>query len=108
MSIIKIQQHLEKKTMHVINVKKIGLAFGITGALLYPGCIIVMATVGQEGSIKFFYTLIHGVDFSSVVRMNMPVWEAIIGIFESFILTWLIGACISGLYNSFLASVTKE
>ena len=85
--------------MNVINVKRMGLAFGLTGALLYLGCIIVMATVGHEGSVKFFNSLIHGVDFSSVVRMNMPGWEAIIGIFETFILSWLTGGCIAGLYN---------
>lgn len=92
--------------MNIINVKIMGLAVGLTGALLYLGCIIVMATVGQEGSIKFFNTLIHGVDFSSVVRMNMPVLEAIIGIIETFILAWLIGACIAGLYN--ISSKKKE
>lgn len=87
--------------MNTIHVKKMGMAVGITGALLYLGCIIVMATVGQDGSVKFFNTLIHGVDFSSVVRMNMPWWEAIIGILETFILAWLSGACIAGLYNFF-------
>ena len=94
--------------MNVINVKKMGLAFGITGALLYLGCIIVMATAGIEGSIKFFNTLIHGIDFTSVVRMNMPSWEAIIGIIETFILSWLIGVCISGLYNILVARATQE
>lgn len=87
--------------MNTINVKKMGMAVGITGALLYLGCIIVMATVGQDGSVKFFNTLIHGVDFSSIVRMNMPWWEAIIGILETFILAWLTGSCIAGLYNIF-------
>lgn len=96
---IQIRKCIKTKAMNIINVKKMGLAFGVTGALLYLGCIIVMATVGREGSIKFFNTLIHGVDFSSVVRMNIPVWEAVIGIFEAFIFSWLIGACIAGVYN---------
>lgn len=86
----------------IINVKKLGLAFGLTGALLYIGCILVMATVGHEGTVKFFNSLLHGLDVSSVVRMNVPFWEACIGIVETFILGWLIGACIGGLYNVFL------
>ena len=86
--------------MNTINVKKMGLAFGLTGAILYLGCMIVMAFVGREGSVKFFNSLIHGMDFSTIVRMNMPGWEAIIGIAESFILFWLIGACIAAIYNS--------
>ncbi len=91
--------------MHItINVKKFGFAAGLTAALLYLGCIIVMATVGHDGTIKFFNSLLHGVDVSSIVRMNIPLWEACIGIVETFILGWLIGACIAAIYNSTLKS----
>ncbi len=90
--------------MNIINVKKFGFAVGLTGALLYLGCIIVMATVGHEGTINFFNSLLHGVDVSSIVRMNIPLWEACIGIVETFILGWLIGACIAAIYNSTLKS----
>lgn len=93
--------------MNLISIKKMGLAFGITGVLLYLGCIIVMATVGHVGTVRFFNSLLHGVDVSPVLRMQMPGWEAIIGIFETFILAWLIGACISGLYNFLVGSETK-
>ena len=101
MSSIQIRKYLKLKAMNTINVRTMGLAIGVTGALLYLGCIIVMATVGQQASVKFFNTLIHGVDFSSVVRMSIPWWEAIIGILETFILAWLTGACIAGVYNFF-------
>ena len=83
-------------------VKKMGLAFGLTGALLYLGCIIVMATVGHDNSIKFFNSLLHGLDVSSIIRMNVPLWEAGLGIVQTFILGWLIGACIGGFYNLFM------
>ena len=82
-----------------LNVKKLGLATGLTGALLYLGCMLVMLTVGQEGSVKFFNSLLHGLDVSTIMRMNVPLWEAGIGIIETFILGWLIGACIASLYN---------
>ncbi|HEY9114554.1 MAG TPA: DUF5676 family membrane protein [Bacteroidales bacterium] len=85
--------------MNTINIKRFGLAFGITGAILYFGCIILMATVGREGSILFFNNLLHGLDISSVIRMNVPLWEAFLGIIEIFILGWLVGICIAAIYN---------
>ncbi|WP_242928447.1 DUF5676 family membrane protein [Pontibacter vulgaris] len=86
--------------MNRINVKKLGFAFGSTGALLYIGCILVMATVGRDGTIKFFNSLLHGLDVSAVIRMDVPLWEALVGIVETFILAWLIGACIAAIYNA--------
>lgn len=86
--------------MSRINVKKLGFAFGSTGALLYIGCILVMATVGRDGTIKFFNSLLHGLDVSAVIRMDVPFWEALIGIVETFILAWLVGACIAAIYNA--------
>ena len=85
-----------------INVKKFGFAVGITMALLYLGCAIVMATVGHAGTVKFFNSLLHGLDVSSIVRMNVPLWEGVAGIVETFVLGWLIGACIAGFYNAVL------
>ncbi len=86
--------------MHTtINVKKFGLASGLTGALLYLGCIIVMATVGRDGTVKFFNSLLHGLDVSSIVRLNIPLWEAGAGIVETFIIGWLAGACMAAIYN---------
>ena len=84
----------------IINVKKFGFAVGITLALLYVGSAIVMATVGHDGSIKFFNSLLHGLDVSSIVRMEVPLWEAGVGIAETFVLGWLVGACIAGFYNA--------
>ncbi|MCJ8163381.1 DUF5676 family membrane protein [Pontibacter sp. E15-1] len=86
--------------MNHIDVKKLGLAFGATGAILYLGCILLMATVGHTGTVKFFNSLLHGLDVSSVIRMDVPVWEAALGIAQTFILGWLIGACIAAVYNA--------
>ncbi len=89
--------------MHTtINVKKFGFATGLTGALLYLGCAIVMATVGHDGTVRFFNSLLHGLDVSTIVRMDVPLWEGGVGIVETFVLGWLIGACIAGFYNAFV------
>lgn len=86
--------------MYRLNVKKFGFALGLTGALIYLGCMIVMARAGQGGSITFFNSLVHGLDVTSIIRMDVPLWEAGLGIVQIFILGWLIGACIAAFYNA--------
>lgn len=86
--------------MYRLNIKKFGFALGLTGALLYLGCILVMVTVGREGTITFFNSLLHGLDTRSIIRMDVPLLEAFFGIVQTFILGWLIGACIAAFYNA--------
>lgn len=85
--------------MGSINIRKFGLAFGTTFALFYLGCVMVMASVSREAAVFFFNSLFHGVDVSSILRTDMPVWEMITGLVETFILGWLIGAAIASIYN---------
>ena len=87
------------QVMGRIDIKKLGLSCGITFALLYLGCIFVMSTTGKQGTILFFNSLIHGVDVTSIIRMEMPLWEMGIGIIEIFIVGWLTGATIASIYN---------
>ncbi len=92
--------NLKTKIMNRINVKKFGFALGFTGALVYAGCMIVMATAGQQGTISFFNSLLHGLDVTSIIRMDVPLLEALFGVVQTFILGWLIGACIAAFYNA--------
>lgn len=85
--------------MYQLNVKKLGFAFGLTAAFLYLGCMIVMTTAGKEGTITFFNSLLHGLDTSNIIRMDVPLLEAFFGIIQTFILGWLIGACVGVFYN---------
>ncbi|OQP60170.1 hypothetical protein A3860_34380 [Niastella vici] len=85
--------------MNRIHIKKFGFSCGITGVLLYVGCAIVMAVAGRETSIQFFNALFHGVNTASIIRMNVSPTEAFMGVIETFILFWLIGACIAAFYN---------
>jgi uncharacterized membrane protein len=91
--------------MYRLNVKKLGFAFGLTGALIYLGCMIVMNTTGQEGTITFFNSLLHGLDTTTIIKMDVSIWEAVQGIIQTFIIGWLIGACIAAIYN---AQITKN
>ena len=86
--------------MHRLNVKKLGFAFGLTGTIIYLGCMIVMATAGREGSIIFFNSLLHGLDTTNVIIMDVPLLEVLMGIVQTFILWWLIGASIGAFYNA--------
>lgn len=86
--------------MNRLNVKKFGFALGLTVAILYAGCMIVLATAGQEGSIAFFNSLLHGLDTTSIIRIDVPIWEALIGIVQTFIIAWLTGALIAAFYNA--------
>lgn len=85
--------------MNTINIKKFALAFGITGGILYLGCAVLMLILGHAGTVAFFNSLLHGWDTSTIVRMNVPLVEAIIGTIEMFILCWFVGACIASIYN---------
>jgi hypothetical protein len=85
--------------MGTIKVKKLGLAVGGTAAIVYLGCALVMAVVGRDGIILFLNSLLHGLDVSALIRMNVPWWETLVGAAEIFILGWLSGATVAAIYN---------
>ena len=85
--------------MTSIDIKRFGLAWGITSALLYVGCAFIMMTAGRDGVVFFFNSLFHGVDFAAVLRTDMPLWKMGLGILETFIFGWLVGAAIASIYN---------
>lgn len=91
--------------MNHINIRKFGLAFGVTGALLYFGCALVMFLLGHDSSVKFFNTLFHSIDVSSIIKMDISPVEGLLGLVQTFIISWLIGASIAGIYN---VSLNKE
>jgi hypothetical protein len=67
--------------------------------LLYLGCILVMLMAGHEETIWFFNSIPHRLDIPPVMRMNVPVWEADMGLVEMFIISWLAGAILSAVHN---------
>ena len=62
--------------MNRLNVKKLGLAFGLTGTLLYFGCMIIMIIIGPKGTIWFFNSLLHGLDTTSIIMTDMSLLDA--------------------------------
>ncbi len=91
-----------------INIRKFALAFGVTAALLYLGCVVAMAGADRQTAVFFFNNLMHGVDVSPILRARMPLWEAGIGLAEVFILGWLTGATVAAIYNVSSRSEAQE
>lgn len=85
--------------MDTLNVKRLGFAMATTWVLLYVGCVFVMATVPKAEAVRFFNNLLHGLDVGPVMRWEMPWTDMVIGVVETFILGWLVGAAIAALYN---------
>jgi hypothetical protein len=90
--------------MNSLNVKKFGFAVGSTFGLVYLGCVLVLFVAGRDTAVLFANSLLHGLDVSGIVRMNVPLWEALIGLVETFIIAWLAGASIAAIYNASMRS----
>jgi len=85
--------------MDAINVKKMGLAVGLTFALLHAACVSVFLFTSRETTIAFFNSLLHGIDVTTILRTEMSALEMTYGFFQIFVLGWLIGASIASIYN---------
>lgn len=85
--------------MGVINVKKMGLAVGLTAAFLHLGCVAVILFTSRDATITFFNSLLHGIDVTSILRTDMSAQEMVYGFIQIFILGWLAGAAVASIYN---------
>lgn len=62
-------------------------------------CVLLMMAAGRESVIFLFNSLFHSVDVAPILRTDMPVWEMLIGIVETFVFSWIVGATIAAIYN---------
>lgn len=85
--------------MQRLNIRRMGLALGSAFALTYLGCAFVMLTVPKDAAIRFFNSIMHGINVEPIMRWDMPWWEMIIGVLEVFILGWLFGGVVGYFYN---------
>lgn len=70
--------------MEKLNQKKIALASGFTSVVIYLGWFLLMTVLGKESLVKLSNLLFHGMDFSNIIRMNIPISETLIGAGFSF------------------------
>ena len=99
MEMVKRTLTRKEDAMDVINVRKMGFAFGLTFAMLHWACVSVVLFTSREQTIAFFNSLLHGLDVTSILRTEMSAGEMTYGFFQIFVLGWLIGASIASIYN---------
>lgn len=85
--------------MKPINPLWLGLGIGGAGAVFYVGCAVIMAVLPHELTIRFFNSLMHGFDVSTVMRWDIPLLETLIGIAATFVLGGIFGGIVGGIYN---------
>ncbi len=90
---------MNNQTMSIINPRRLGLAFGLTGVVFYLACILTMSTAPREKQITFFNSLLHGIDVAPILRMSVPIGEVLLGIISTFVVAWFAGAMVAGFYN---------
>lgn len=85
--------------MENLNARKFGLASGLTSVMVYLGCFLVMLILGKEGLVKLSNLLFHGMDFTSIIRMDIPLTETLLGAVLSFFFWGAIGYVLALLYG---------
>lgn len=54
--------------MQTLSLRRLGFALGAGFALVYLGCVFVMLTAPKEAAIRFFNSILHGVDVTTIMR----------------------------------------
>ena len=85
--------------MEKLNQRKFAIASGTTSVIIYLGCYLVMLLLGEDGIVKLSNYLFHGIDFTSIIRMDIPIGETLLGAFISFIFWGLVGYLVAIIYN---------
>lgn len=78
---------------------RLGLGFGATGVVFYLGCMLTMAIVPREQLVVLFNSLLHGFNADPILKTGVPVGEVVLGLIGTFILGWIAGVLIAGIYN---------
>ena len=85
--------------MEKLNQKKFAIASGLTSVVIYLGCFLIMTILGKDSLVKLSNLLFHGMDFSNIIRMNIPIGETLLGAVTSFIFWGIIGYVLALIYN---------
>lgn len=85
--------------MEILNQRKFAIASGVTSGVIYLGCYFIMLALGKNGIVKLSNYLFHGMDFTNIIRMNIPIGETILGAIISFFFWGFIGYLVATIYN---------
>lgn len=85
--------------MEKLNQKKFGIAFGLTSIVLYFGCVLIMSILGTDVLIKLSNLLFHGMDFTNIIRADIPILDTLLGALLTFALWSGLGCLFAIIYN---------
>lgn len=85
--------------MENLNKKRFAIASGLTSVIIYLGCFATMLVAGKDGIVKLSNLLFHGMDFTNIIRMNIPIGETLTGMVISFVFWGVIGYLVAFIYN---------
>lgn len=85
--------------MNTLDIGRFGLAFGVACAVAYVLCVATVEVVPEDTVIRISNTLMHGVDVESIMRSDVPLWEAFVGAIGTFVLASLFGMVVAATYN---------
>lgn len=88
--------------MDTLKPTKFAIATGLTSVVIYLGCNFIMSILGKESLVKLANLLFHGMDFTTIVRLQVPILETLIGTVVSFIFWGVIGYILAFIYNKIL------
>jgi hypothetical protein len=89
---------IERYTL--LDIKKIGFAAGVTSAILYIGCALIMAISGPQTTAQWANNILHGIDVTTILKKEqLSFLQLLSGIVEIFILGWLSAALAASIYN---------
>ena len=82
-----------------LNPTGLGLAFGIAAVVFYLGCVLLMSMAGDQALVLFINGLLHGLNVESIIAPRIGFWVTVLGLINTFVLSWLFGALIAVVYN---------
>lgn len=86
--------------MEKLNVKRFALASGFASVAIYLGCFLIMQLLGEKSLVKLSNLLFHGMDFSNIIRMDIPIEETLVGAVVSFLFWGIAGYLLATIYNN--------
>ena len=85
--------------MKKLNQNNFAFSSGLTSVVVYLGCFLIMTVLGKDSLVKLSNLLFHGMDFSNIIRMNIPIGETLLGAVTSVIFWGIIGYVLALVYN---------
>ena len=85
--------------MDKLNKRKFAVATGLTSVVIYLGCFLTMMVLGKNSLVKLSNLLFHGMDFTNIIRTEIPFIETLLGAVVSFIFWAIAGYILALIHN---------